>query len=196
MESKILVEEELKRINASQLSAAITNTSQTLQALGIIEAVCGLVAMLSPAFYRLSSVFGGDSFVFLLGVSILVSGIVNIVASVADSSFGQLSLGIISALAGLLIMAHPLFGLSILMGLISVYLIAAGVTRFFGPTVDAISNFNAIYGVVLGIIALFAVTPANNIILGIIIGVSLLLNGGYITNFSLEMRRPIREKQA
>ena len=113
-DSSVIVEQELKRLNANQLYAAVNNASSVLMALGISEAIFGIVAILLP-------VFSGALFLALLGGAVLISGVIEIVSGIAQGAGGRTTVGMITALAGLLVIGHPLFGFAFLGALVGLY---------------------------------------------------------------------------
>ena len=185
-ESKMLVEEELKRISIDQLSAAVKNVSLTLLALGVIEIVFGVTALFSPA-------FAGAFFVMLMGGAVLVSGVTNIAASLLQASPGRFALGSIAAIAGVLIVSHPLFGLAFLAPLVGVYLLGVGITRFLVPRRNSLAVVNAIVGIVFGIVLFLALPHARPFLIGLLVGINLIVNGLQITNTSMSMIRPVHK---
>jgi uncharacterized membrane protein HdeD (DUF308 family) len=183
-ESKMLVEEELKRINIDQLSAAVKNVSLTLLALGVIEIVFGVAALFSPA-------FAGAFFVLLLGGAVLVSGVTNISASLLQASSGRFALGSISAIAGVLIVGHPLFSLAFLAPLVGVYLLGVGITRFLVPHRNSLAVVNGVVSIVFGIVIFLALPNARPFLIGLLVGINVIINGLQIANTSMSMASPV-----
>ncbi|MHB9155695.1 MAG: HdeD family acid-resistance protein [Endomicrobiales bacterium] len=169
-EPAVVVEEELKRAGERRLSAGARNASLTLMTLGIIEIVFGALALLTP-------VFAGAFFVLLLGGAVLVSGVVNIVAAVVQGYPGRFAQGAVAAAAGLLAVAHPLFGLSFLTALVGIYLLGTGITRFLEPQRNALAVVNGIVGVVFGIIVLAALQTVSAFLIGLLVGINVIVNG-------------------
>jgi uncharacterized membrane protein HdeD (DUF308 family) len=184
--TKTLVEEELRRVNANRFAGAARNISITIQALGIMEIIFGAAAIFSPA-------FGSAYFAVLLGGAVLVSGVINIVASLLYSSGARLVQGLIAAIAGVLMIAHPLFGLAFLTALIGVYLIGTGITRFFEPNRTPLSIVNGIVGIVFGIVILLSFSNANPVLGALLVGINLIVNGIYTANRGTLMMKPVNQ---
>jgi len=94
--------------------------------LGIVLIALGVGAVLAP-------VMAGSALVIVIGFILLVAGTVPIVREwKAESSKERtmgLTLGIITALAGIAIIGHPLFGLAFLTVLLVGYFVAEGVGK-------------------------------------------------------------------
>jgi uncharacterized membrane protein HdeD (DUF308 family) len=94
--------------------------------LGIVLIALGVIAVLAPA-------VAGSALVIVIGFILLIAGIVPIVRELkAESSKEKtigLILGIITALTGIAIIGHPLFGLAFLTLLLVVYFVAEGIWK-------------------------------------------------------------------
>jgi len=184
-DSSVIVEQELKRLNANQLYAAVNNASSVLMALGISEAIFGIVAILLP-------VFSGALFLALLGGAVLISGVIEIVSGIAQGAGGRTTVGMITALAGLLVIGHPLFGFAFLGALVGLYLIAAGITRFFEPRKTGWPIASGITGIVLGLIVLASSPAVSAGVIGLVVGINLVLGGIMTMRTSSAMRMALR----
>lgn len=94
--------------------------------IGVVSIVAGVIVILKPS-NSLSTL------AVILGIFILVDGIVELVASVSGQSQnrGLLAvLGVLSVIAGVLLIRHPLGGVKAVALLLGIWLIAAGVVRF------------------------------------------------------------------
>ena len=94
--------------------------------LGIVLIALGVVAVLAP-------VVAGSALVIVIGFIMLIAGIVPIVRELkAEASMEKamgLTLGIITALAGIAVIGHPLFGLAFLTLLLVIYFVAEGASK-------------------------------------------------------------------
>jgi uncharacterized membrane protein HdeD (DUF308 family) len=97
-----------------------------LQWLGIVLIALGVGAVLTP-------VVAGSALVIVIGLILLIAGIVPIVRELkAEASMEKavgLTLGIITALTGIAVIGHPLFGLAFLTLLLVIYFVAEGVSK-------------------------------------------------------------------
>jgi membrane protein HdeD len=96
--------------------------------LGIVLIGLGVAAVLAPA-------VAGSALVIVIGFILLIAGIVPIVRELkAEASTEKvigLILGIITALTGIAVIGHPLFGLKFLTLLLVGYFVAEGVWKIF-----------------------------------------------------------------
>jgi uncharacterized membrane protein HdeD (DUF308 family) len=94
--------------------------------LGIVLIALGVAAILTP-------VVAGSALVIVIGFILLLAGIVPIVRELkAEASMEKaigLILGIITALTGIAVIGHPLFGLAFLTLLLVGYFVAEGVWK-------------------------------------------------------------------
>jgi uncharacterized membrane protein HdeD (DUF308 family) len=97
-----------------------------LRWLGIVLIALGVVAILTPA-------VAGSALVIVIGFILLIAGIVPIVRELkAEASMEKaigLTLGIITALTGIAVIGHPLFGLAFLTLLLVAYFVTEGVWK-------------------------------------------------------------------
>jgi uncharacterized membrane protein HdeD (DUF308 family) len=94
--------------------------------LGIMFIALGVAAVLAPA-------VAGSALMIVIGFILLIAGIVAIVRELkAEASMEKvvgLTLGIITALAGIAVIGHPLFGLAFLTLLLVGYFVVEGVWK-------------------------------------------------------------------
>ena len=97
-----------------------------LKWLGIALIALGAAAMVTP-------VVAGSAVVTVIGFILLIAGVVAIArqwqAEASKERAMGLTLGIITALAGIAVIGHPLFGLGILTLLLAGYFVAEGVWK-------------------------------------------------------------------
>jgi len=98
--------------------------------LGIVLIALSVAAVLTPA-------VAGSALVIVIGFILLIVGTVPIVRELkAEASMEKtmgLTLGIITALAGIAVISHPLFGLAFLTVLLGGYFTAEGVWNIIYP---------------------------------------------------------------
>lgn len=94
--------------------------------LGIVLIALGVAAMLTPA-------VAGSAVVIVIGFILVIAGIVSVVrglkAEAGTEKAMGLTLGIITALAGIAVVGHPLLGLAFLTLLLVGYFVAEGVWK-------------------------------------------------------------------
>jgi membrane protein HdeD len=94
--------------------------------LGIVLIALGVAALLAP-------IVAGSALVIVIGFILLIAGIVPIVRELKDEASMEkavgLTLGIITALTGIAVIGHPLFGLAFLTLLLVGYFVVEGVWK-------------------------------------------------------------------
>jgi uncharacterized membrane protein HdeD (DUF308 family) len=94
--------------------------------LGIILIALGVMAVLAP-------VVAGSALVIVIGFILLIAGAVPVVRELKSEASRErtmtLTLGVITALAGIMVILHPLFGLAFLTLLLVAYFVVEGVSK-------------------------------------------------------------------
>lgn len=108
------------------MSQAMQSAVTRLTWLGVALVVFGLAAIITPA-------VAGGAVVLVIGMILLAAGIVAIFRAMKAQSGTEkglgLTLGIITGLAGIAIIGHPIFGLAFLTLLLIGYFVAEGVWK-------------------------------------------------------------------
>ncbi len=164
-------------------SIKVTGGENETRPLAIAGGVVGLLGILAIAFPLAT----GISLTYLLGALLVLSGIVNGAHAFTvrgwSGSLWQVTLGVVSVLAGALLLVNPLIGLATLTLLVIAYLLVDGVAELLVSLRMAGEegrNWIAASGVVslaLGVLlwAGFPTTAAWAI--GLFVGASLLVTG-------------------
>lgn len=133
-------------------------SGNVLMFLGIALVVLGIGAILSP-------VVAGKAVVYFIGSLLLVTGMVQLVAGLRHESWGSklsgIILGAITAVAGVAVLAHPLYGLAALALVLAIFFVAEGIWK---------------------IVMSFSFRPARGWLAMLFSGVLALLLGGMIWN--------------
>lgn len=151
--------------------------------LAIAGAVVGLIGLFAIAFPLVT----GLSLALVFGALLVLSGVVHGVHAVTargwKGSIWQLALGVVSVIAGLILLVNPVLGLASLTLLLVAYLLADGVAELWmamrmadqpGRASIAVSGFISL--VLAGI--LWAGFPASATwAIGLLVGISLLMTG-------------------
>jgi uncharacterized membrane protein HdeD (DUF308 family) len=94
--------------------------------IGVLSIVAGVIVIVKPS-NSLSTL------AVILGIFILIDGIFEVIASLSDQieNRGMLAIvGVLSVIAGVLLIRHPLGGVRAVALLLGIWLIAVGVVRF------------------------------------------------------------------
>jgi len=151
-----------------------------LRWLGIVLIALGVVAVLTPA-------VAGSALVIVIGFILLIAGIVPIVRELkAEASMEKaigLTLGIITALTGIAVIGHPLFGLAFLTLLLVVYFVVEGVWkiivsfRYKPATGWKWLLVSGVFSLILGLL-IWRQWPVSGLwAVGVLVGVNLLGTG-------------------
>jgi uncharacterized membrane protein HdeD (DUF308 family) len=144
--------------------------------IGLLSVVVGIVILAKP----------GDSLetlAVIVGVFVLIDGILELAASLmhGSESRGMVALlGVLSVTVGVLLIRHPVGGVTFVTLLIGIWLIAAGVVRFVAAfEVDEHRGWGMIAGVI-EVIAGIAIISDPNIgfaTLALLVGLAFIVNG-------------------
>ncbi len=110
----------------------VTRTWWLVVLMGVVSVVAGIVVLAKP----------GDSLATLAvitGIFILVDGIAELATALFTRTEGRglvAVLGVLSAIVGLLLIRHPIQGVTAVALLLGVWLVAAGVVRLVGAFED------------------------------------------------------------
>lgn len=152
----------------------------TLMLLGILSLIAGVVAIGSPC------IAGGATAVFV-GAMILVSGVFEIIAALGSRAWragilGALG-GFLSAIAGVIIMARPMFALVVFTLVLAVFFFVTGIWRvILAFKLKPLPGWvwvlvSGIASVVLGVL-IWRQWPLSGLwAVGTLVGIHILLNG-------------------
>jgi uncharacterized membrane protein HdeD (DUF308 family) len=161
--------------------APINQTAvKRLNWLGISLVLFGVAAIITPAIV-------GSAVVFVIGFILLAAGVLSIIRAtkVADGLEKALGLtgGIITALAGISVVAHPLFGLAFLTLLLVVYFVVEGIWKImvsfrYRPARGWIwLLLSGVASLVLGILIWDQWPVSGMWAVGVLVGINLLSTG-------------------
>ena len=167
-----------------------------LVALGVLTVLAGIGSISAP-------MVGGVSVTVFIGVALLIAGIARAVSAFHAGSFGQGAFaflgGILTFLAGGILVTQPGVGLATLTLFLGVYLLLDGVSdAFVAFRVRPESGwgwmfFHAAMGVLLGILLLRGWPLSGLWAIGTLVGVNLLFAGFSILSIGLGARSLTRK---
>jgi uncharacterized membrane protein HdeD (DUF308 family) len=148
--------------------------------LGIALIALGVLAMLTPA-------MAGGAVVIVIGFILLVAGILAVVRGLKAGASAEkttgLILGVVTALAGIAVIGHPLFGLAFLTLLLVGYFVAEGVWKIVASFRYKPANgwqwllASGVLSLLLGLL-IWSQWPVSGMwAVGILVGVNLLGTG-------------------
>ncbi|MGH7044568.1 MAG: HdeD family acid-resistance protein [Acetobacteraceae bacterium] len=159
----------------------------------------GLLMILLGAFAWIDVVVATIAGTVLIGATLLVGGILQVLHSFLDRDWGTFALhllsGVLYAIGGLLIMAEPLKGAFILTIALAAVLIVAGVFRLLISVRNwqvsgaGLLLIGGIVSIAVGI-GLYLLLPWSGLwVLGTLIAIELILHGAAWLEFGLGLRR-------
>jgi uncharacterized membrane protein HdeD (DUF308 family) len=163
--------------------------------LGLLLIALGVAAMLTPA-------LAGSAVVVVIGLLLLAGGIVCIVRSLRGVAGMEqvlgLALGIVTALAGIAVIAHPLFGLAFLSLLMVAYFVVEGIWktivsfRFRPATGWKWLLASGLLSLVLGSLIWRQWPVSGMLAVGVLVGVNLLGTGLALVTLAATMKRTVQ----
>jgi len=108
------------------MNTEATPSGKRLKLIGFISIALGIVALAAPA-------VAAGAVVIIVGLTLLAAGIVQVVQGLGGESWRDkgmpVILGVISGLAGILVLAHPVLGLGTLTLLLVAYFVVEGIWK-------------------------------------------------------------------
>jgi uncharacterized membrane protein HdeD (DUF308 family) len=175
--------------------ATISNTLldnwRPLLGAGVVLAVLGLIAMLAPF-------VTGVSLTFLVGGLLLVAGVLHFVGAVRTEGWRgriwQVALGVVTLVAGAVVLLNPVFGLMTLTLLVIAYLLVSGAVEVvMGIRLRGEKNWlwtvaSGAIGILLGVL-LWAGFPTTALwAVGVLFGANLFVSGASMVALALGVR--------
>ncbi|SDK29412.1 HdeD family acid-resistance protein [Microbulbifer yueqingensis] len=153
---------------------------KSMTALGVLTIILGILAILAPS-------FTGLSIAMLIGVLVLVGGIFRLIWSFRAGSLGKgllnLALGVLTIVAGVILLANPILLSGLLTILLVIYFIADGIAELaVGVSARGAGSrgwliLGGIVSILLGVL-LWAQFPFSGVwALGILFGIKLFFIG-------------------
>jgi len=157
-----------------------TMNSRQPKVLGIAMIVLGIVALVTP-------LVAGQSMLMLIGMLIVVAGILRMVWAFRAETPGQgifkFLLGVLTAIAGGLIMAHPMMASGLLSILLAAYLLMDGLVEVIvafalgGHPGKGWLMATGLISIVLGCLMFFQAPLSGVIAIGVFLGIKLVFVG-------------------
>jgi len=145
-------------------------------AIGLLQVLFGTFAIVLPY-------VAGKLFVVLLGLTLLVTGVLQLSSGMSRAAWGRAILGAISLLAGIVLIVNQSFRLSLVGTIAGIYLIFSGISRIlFATRIHPPANtswvvIGGIIAVILGIVLLAGWLGASASLIGLFVGINILISG-------------------
>lgn len=148
--------------------------------LGVVTIILGILAMMAPF-------MAGMSIAVLVGIILFAAGIMRMIWAFGAESFGQgllkFAVGGLTLLAGILMLARPLFALGTITVFLAAYFIVDGIFEIIGAfQIKPITGwgwllFGGIVSILLGIMIWREFPASGAWAVGVLVGVKLLFAG-------------------
>lgn len=153
---------------------------KAMTALGILTMILGVLALLAPG-------FTGLSLAMVLGVLVLLGGIFRLIWAFRSGSFSKgilgIALGLLTIVAALILLGHPLLLSGTLTTLLAIYFILDGAAELVAgirarpETGKMWLTLGGIISILLGLMLWLQYPYSGSWALGIIVGVKLIFIG-------------------
>ena len=162
------------------MSDAAKQGGGNMTVLGIVTMILGVLSMFAP-------LLTGISIAILVGILMIAAGGARLVWAFGAESFGQgvlkFAIGGLTLVAGLIMVARPLYGVGVLTIMLAAYFIVDGLFEIIGsfqlkPAAGwGWGLFGGIVSLALGIMILRNLPEASAWVIGILVGVKLFFAG-------------------
>jgi uncharacterized membrane protein HdeD (DUF308 family) len=165
-----------------------------LLALGILMIATGALALWSSFAATVASVI-------LIGTFLLIAGIAHIALALSSRGWRgvgmHLLVGILAGVTGVLLLARPLLGATMLTFVIGIWLIAGGCMRIFGSLVERHPHWGwsvatGAVAALLGLLVLSEWPLSGTWFLGLYLGIDFIFSGSTWVSLALGLRRLTR----
>ncbi|SDZ75962.1 HdeD family acid-resistance protein [Microbulbifer marinus] len=164
---------------------------KAMTTLGILTIILGVVALMAPS-------ITGLSIAVFIGALVLVGGIFRLIWSFRAGSFGRglvsIALGVLTVLAGVIMLSNPLLAAGMLTVLLAIYFIVDGIAEVltgFGSSPESGRGWLILGGMVsilLGVILWAQYPLSGDWALGILFGIKLVFIGLIIVSGARAVR--------
>jgi uncharacterized membrane protein HdeD (DUF308 family) len=156
----------------------LQNVSSKMRLMGWLSIVFGGLAIAMPW-------IAGQSILMIVGVLVMAAGIMRMIWAFQAGSLGKgilvFLIGVLTLLAGIAVIAHPLMSSAVLTIMLAVYFLADGVSELISAFSVKEGKgwllFDAVVTVMLGIMIFTGFPLAGTVAIGVFLGIKLLFVG-------------------
>jgi uncharacterized membrane protein HdeD (DUF308 family) len=156
----------------------LQNVSSKMKLMGWLSIVFGGLAIAMPW-------IAGQSILMIVGVLVMAAGIMRMIWAFQAGSLGKgilvFLIGVLTLLAGIAVIAHPLMSSAVLTIMLAVYFLADGVSELISAFSVKEGKgwllFDAVVTVMLGIMIFTGFPLAGTVAIGVFLGIKLLFVG-------------------
>ena len=156
----------------------LQNVSSKMRLMGWLSIIFGVLAIAMPW-------VAGQSILMMVGILVMAAGIMRMIWAFQAGSLGKgilvFLIGVLTLLAGVAVIAHPLMSSAVLSIMLAVYFLADG----FSELIAAFSVkegkgwllFDAVVTIILGIMIFTGFPLSGTVAIGVFLGIKLLFVG-------------------
>ena len=156
----------------------LQNVSSKMRLMGWLSIVFGGLAIAMPW-------IAGQSILMMVGILVMAAGIMRMIWAFQAGSLGKgilvFLIGVLTLLAGIAVIAHPLMSSAVLTIMLAVYFLADGVSELISAFSVKEGKgwllFDAVVTVMLGIMIFTGFPLARTVAIGVFLGIKLLFAG-------------------
>lgn len=156
----------------------LQNVSSKMRLMGWLSIVFGGLAIAMPW-------IAGQSILMMVGILVMAAGIMRMIWAFQAGSLGKgilvFLIGVLTLLAGIAVIAHPLMSSAVLTIMLAVYFLADGVSELISAFSVKEGKgwllFDAVVTIMLGIMIFTGFPLAGTVAIGVFLGIKLLFVG-------------------
>lgn len=156
----------------------LQNVSSKMRLMGWLSIVFGGLAIAMPW-------IAGQSILMMVGILVMAAGIMRMIWAFQAGSLGKgilvFLIGVLTILAGIAVIAHPLMSSAVLTIMLAVYFLADGVSELISAFSVKEGKgwllFDAVVTIMLGIMIFTGFPLAGTVAIGVFLGIKLLFAG-------------------
>ena len=153
----------------------------TMKLMGVLTIIFGVLAMASPW-------IAGQSVLWLIGVMVMAGGLTRMFWAFKAGSLGEgiwvFLIGVLTLLAGIAVISHPIFAAGVLTMVLAVYFFVDGFTEIMaafslpsGQDGKGWLLFDGAVTILLGALIFFGFPVAGTVAIGVLLGIKMLFAG-------------------
>lgn len=156
----------------------LQNVSSRMKLMGWLSIIFGVLAIAMPW-------IAGQSILLMVGVLVMAAGVLRMIWAFQAGSLGKgilvFLIGVLTLLAGIAVIAHPLMSSAVLTIMLAVYFLVDGISELIAAFSVKEGKgwllFDAVVTIILGIMIFTGFPLAGTVAIGVFLGIKLLFVG-------------------
>jgi uncharacterized membrane protein HdeD (DUF308 family) len=162
----------------SSEKTVLQNAGSRMKWMGWLSIILGILAIAMPW-------VAGQSILMMVGILVMAAGIMRMIWAFQAGSLGKgilvFLIGVLTLMAGVAVISHPLMSSAVLSVLLSVYFLVDGFSELFTAFTVAEGKgwllFDAVVTILLGVMIFTGFPLAGTVAIGVFLGIKLLFVG-------------------